>query len=221
MLMQKVLVVSANRFYREALLDLFGHDQSLRVLGEIDFSPLLGEQVSRLKPNVVVVSPGQDQCAISATRLIHEAAPEAKLLLVGMRDDEELFLRTVQAGAVGYLLPDASPRRIVATVHRLGRDCVVCPPHLLLALFRAFESGSGLAPSLSAEDWELTPREQQVTALLLDGLENKEIADRLHLSVGTVKTHVHSVLRKTRSKSRAALTHVIEGRQFPACEKVN
>lgn len=209
-LMQTILVVAANRFFRESLLRLFRTDKTLRVLGAAESSASVGRQVLRLQPEIIVLSPESGEATFSVTCALHDVGWESKILLIGMRDDREAFLQAVRAGAVGYLLRDASPRQILSALHRLRRNSVVCPPHLLWELFRRLGSGSGLASPCAQLDGLLTPREHQLAALVAQGLANKEIAERLNLSLGTVKSHVHSILQKTQSKNRAELTGMIE-----------
>jgi DNA-binding NarL/FixJ family response regulator len=78
------------------------------------------------------------------------------------------------------------------------------------ALFRLIADGSCLNPTRTQSIYELTPREHQLTALVAQGLANKEIAGRLNLSLQTVKNHVHSILLKTQLKSRAMLAQLVE-----------
>jgi DNA-binding NarL/FixJ family response regulator len=158
----------------------------------------------------VVLRPEWDDRFFHATRAIHQAAPRTKILMIGMEDDQEMFLRAVQAGAEGYLLRDASAKQILAAVHRLERDAVVCPQHLERALFNLIADGSRLNPTRTQSIYELTPREHQLTALVAQGLANKEIAGRLNLSLQTVKNHVHSILQKTQLKSRAMVAQLVE-----------
>lgn len=213
--MQTAVVISANRFFREALLRLLRGDRALRVLGALELSPLISEQLSRLKPDVVVMHPEADDEVFRATRTTYEAVPEVKILMIGMRDDPELLARAVRAGAVGYLLKDASPQRILRAVRRLERPSVVCPQHLLLSLFHAVADNSSLDAVSTETPATLTPRERQLTALLAQGLANKEIAERLNLSLGTVKSHVHSILQKTQSKNRGLVAHIVEPQFLP------
>ena len=148
---------------------------------------------------------------------IHEAAPQTKILMIGMEDDQEMFLRAVQAGAEGYLLRDASAKQILAAVHRLERNAVVCPQHLERALFNLIANGPRLHVTRAAIHFaSLTPREHQLTSLLAQGLANKEIAGRLNLSLQTVKNHVHSILQKTQSKNRAMLAQLVEPQPSPS-----
>ena len=210
--MDTIFVVTANRFFRESLIRLFRSDKGFRVTGAADCSPLLKAQNARVNPDIVVLRPEWDDSAFRTTRTIHEAMPQTKILMIGMEDNRDMFLRAVRAGAEGYLLRDASARQILAGAHRLKQNEVVCPPHLERALFNLIASESSLQSTRVPSTSELTPREHQLTSLLLQGLANKEIAGRLNLSLQTVKNHVHSILQKTQSKNRAMLAQLMETR---------
>jgi DNA-binding NarL/FixJ family response regulator len=209
--MQTVFVVAANRFFRESLLRLFRSDRWLRVVGTAESSPLIGEQVSRANPQIVALNPEWDDSAFYATRAIHQAAPRVKILMIGMKDDRETFIKAVRAGAVGYLLQDASGKQILAAIHQLAQKSVVCPPHLEWVLFDLVAGRTSFESFFPQPPTNLTPREQQLGSLVAQGLANKEIAERLNLSVQTVKNHVHSILRKTQVKNRSALARCLEG----------
>jgi DNA-binding NarL/FixJ family response regulator len=208
--METIFVITANRFFRESLIRLFRSDKGFRVIGAADSSPLLSAQGPRVSPEIVVLRPEWDDLAFRATRAIHEAAPHTKILMIGMEDDQEIFLKAVQAGAEGYLLRDASAKQILAAVHRLEQNAVVCPKHLERALFNHVAKSHRTEPTRPQPARELTPREHQLTSLLAQGLANKEIAGRLNLSLQTVKNHVHSILQKTQSKNRAMLQQFVE-----------
>jgi DNA-binding NarL/FixJ family response regulator len=209
--MGTIFVITANRFFRESLIRLFRSDKGFRVVGAADFSPLINAQGVRIIPEIVVLRPEWDDRAFGSTRAIHEAAPRTKILMIAMEDDQDMFIKAVQAGAVGYLLRDASARQILAAAHRLEQNGVVCPPHLERALFNLIANA---APRLQANPpqsiRDLTPREHQLTSLLAQGLANKEIAGRLNLSLQTVKNHVHSILQKTQSKNRTMLAQFLD-----------
>ena len=210
--METIFVVTANRFFRESLIRLFRSDKGFRVAGAADCAPLLGGQDNRVNPGIVVLRPEWDDQSFQSTRAIHDALPHTKTLMIGMEDDQEMFLRAVRAGAQGYLLREASAKQMLAAAHRLEQNGVVCPPHLERALFNLIASGSSLQSTRPPSAAELTPREHQLTSLLVQGLANKEIAGRLNLSLQTVKNHVHSILQKTQSKNRAMLVQLVESR---------
>jgi DNA-binding NarL/FixJ family response regulator len=210
--METIFVVTANRFFRESLIRLFRSDKGFRVSGAADCSSLLEGENARLHPGIVVLRPEWDDQAFQSTRAIHDALPHTKILMIGMEDDQEMFLSAVRAGAEGYLLRDASAKQMLTAAHRLEQNGVVCPPHLQRALFNLIANGSSLQSPRPAPNPELTPREHQLTTLLVQGLANKEIAGRLNLSLQTVKNHVHSILQKTQSKNRAMLAQFVEAR---------
>ena len=210
--METIFVITANRFFRESLIRLFRSDKGFRVMGAADCSPLLCAQGARVNPEIVVLRPEWDDRAFCATRAIHEASPPTKILMIGMEDDQEMFLKAVQAGAEGYLLRDASAKQILAAVHRLEGNAVVCPQHLERGLFNLIADGPRLNTTRPQSTCELTPREHQLTSLVAQGLANKEIAGRLNLSLQTVKNHVHSILQKTQLKNRAMLGQLAESR---------
>jgi len=209
--MGTIFVITANRFFRESLIRLFRSDREFRVSGAPDCTLLLSGAANRVNPDVVVLRPEWDR-EFQSTRAIHEAAPETKILMIGMEDDEEMFLLAVQAGAEGYLLRDASAKQMLAAAHKLQRNSVVCPQHLERALFNLIASGPRLKPGTAQMTCVLTPREHQLSSLVAQGLANKEIAGRLNLSIQTVKNHVHSILQKTQSKNRAMLAQIVESR---------
>lgn len=208
--MQTVLVVVANRFVGESLAGLFRSDKRLRLLGMHEFSLQVSQAVAQANPDIVVLSPEWDDATARATHAIHQAVPHTKILMIGMKDDEEMFLRAVRAGAVGYLLKEASAKDILAAAHRLEQNLVVCPPHLEWVLFRSLSAGSAVDTPWREPNSELTPRERELTFLVVQGLANKEIAERMNLSLQTVKNHVHNVLRKTGTNSRTRLTRVAQ-----------
>jgi DNA-binding NarL/FixJ family response regulator len=208
--MDSIFVITANRFFRESLIRLFRSDKGFRVTGAADCSPLLKVESARVNPDIVVLRPEWDDSAFRTTRAIHEAVPQTKILMIGMEDNREMFLRAVRSGAEGYLLREASARQILAAARRLEQNAVVCPPHLERALFNLIANESCLQSTRVLSTSELTPREEQLTSLLVQGLANKEIAGRLNLSLQTVKNHVHSILQKTQSKNRAMLAQLVE-----------
>jgi two-component system, NarL family, nitrate/nitrite response regulator NarL len=210
--MGTIFVITANRFFRESLIRLFRSNKGFRVMGAADFSSLIGAQGVRINPEIVVLRPEWDDRAFDATRAIHEAVPRTKILMIGMEDDQDMFIKAVQAGAEGYLLRDASAKQILAATHRLEQNGVICPLHLERALFNLIANAPRLKANPPQSMRELTPREHQLTSLLAQGLANKEIAGRLNLSLQTVKNHVHSILQKTQSKNRAMLAQLLDSR---------
>jgi two-component system NarL family response regulator len=129
--------------------------------------------------------------------------PDIKVVLIDMDDDPEIFLDCVRAGAVGYFLEDASAAEVVSGVLAVANGRAVCPPQLSLTLFRAFSRQWTALPNARIKlELGLTRRQQQLVPLIAQGLTNKEIASQLNLSEGTVKNHVHEILRRVGASDR-------------------
>lgn len=205
--MQSTLVIAPNKFFIDSLAQLIAKQKELQLLSAGEFLPGMMERISGSAPDIVVLIPAWHDTQFRVTRAIHEASPRTKILMIGMEDDSEIFLKAVRAGAVGYLLKEASSEQIVTAISQLTREEFLCPSHLLRTLFdfaarhpdlyRPVETGNGP---------DLTHRENQLLSLVSQGLTNKEIADRLNLSEHTVKNHMHSILRKTGARTRVSLT---------------
>jgi DNA-binding NarL/FixJ family response regulator len=208
--MHSVFIIASNVFVRESLIRLLGRDKGLRLAGTADWSLTVGEDISQNTPDIVLVCPEPFDSALYLIAEIHKQAPEARILLIGMRDDLETFLRAVHSGAAGYLLASVPGKEIVAAVRHLGRNAVVYPPHLEWAYFHALAANPVTGPSGKDEGMSrITNREWEVAKLIFGGLTNKEIASRLNLSVQTVKTHVHGLLQKTDCGNRADLVRTV------------
>ncbi|HVB98582.1 MAG TPA: response regulator transcription factor [Candidatus Dormibacteraeota bacterium] len=164
------------------------------------------ERVFACAPDIVVLIPAWHDTQFAVTYAIHEASPRSKILMIGMEDDPHVFLQAVRAGAVGYLLKEASSGQIVTAIHELARESFFCPKKLLPALFDfVAQLPEGSHSSARGNGHDLTQRESQLISLVAQGLTNKEIASRLNLSEHTVKNHVHSILRKTGVRTRVGL----------------
>jgi two-component system, NarL family, response regulator DevR len=199
-----VFLLTENKLLGEALARILQKRTDIQVAGNAAFSASALERLAAGKPDVVVLDsrrsalPGPGLCTQVA-----RVCPNAKLVLVGMDDDESAFLAAVREGIVGYVLKDASAAEIVGTVRAVAKGEAVCPPSLSVALFRsaARQTGFAYSPEFQSE-FGLSAREQKLVGLIRLGLSNKEIGARLSLSEQTVKNHIHRILRKVGATDR-------------------
>src|SRR6267378_3114549 len=125
--------------------------------------------------------------------------PNMKVVLIDMDDDREIFLECVRAGALGYILRDASAAEVVSGIKAVSQGQAVCPVHL----FRAFSRQCTVIPSARIKlEFGLTRRQQQLVPLIAQGLTNKEIASHLNLSEQTVKNHIHGIMQRVGAVDR-------------------
>ncbi|HVO79402.1 MAG TPA: response regulator transcription factor [Terriglobales bacterium] len=213
-----VFLLAENRLLREALTKILSKRNDACVVGAASLSPQVVEQVCNSCPDILI----SDSAAATLSGLeiipeIRKVIPAIKVMMIGMDDSPETFLRAVKAGVVGYLLKDASATEVAAAVRAVTRGEAVCPPALCLRLFEYVARRWLEMPAvLVGDDSGFTRREQQLAQMIGQGLTNKEIATELHLSEQTVKNHIHRMLRKTGMRDRLAVAEVYRAERLLA-----
>lgn len=204
----RVLIVDDQRLVRAGLRMLCEATADLDVVGEAADGAQAVRSAAELAPDVILMDlrmPGLD--GIEATRLVMSARPESKVLALTTFDDDEHLYPALAAGAAGFLVKDTSPAELVDAIRRTAGGDYSLSPHLLARVVaratnaEAAERAGQPMPEMAP----LTARELEVLPLVVEGLSNQEIADRLHLSVTTVKTHIANLMDKTGSANRVQL----------------
>lgn len=205
-----VFLLAENRLLREALLRILSKKDDIRVVGSGSYGADMFEQIISTRANVVVldsISPVLAEHGVVPQ--LHQLNPDLRVVMVGMEAEEAIFLRIVQAGAVGYVLKDASAAEVARTIRAVAQGEAVCPPALSGALFQWVARHKPAIPGLHLKtSLGLSRREQELVGLIQQGLTNKEMASRLHLSEQTVKNHVHRMLRKVGAPDRLSIVEV-------------
>ncbi|HWW16368.1 MAG TPA: response regulator transcription factor [Candidatus Dormibacteraeota bacterium] len=205
-----VFLLAENRLLREALLRILSKKDDIRVVGAGTYGSEMFEQILATRANVVVLDSVSPVLAENGVvRELRQLNPAIRVVMVGMEAEEAVFLRVVQAGAVGYILKDASAAEVARTIRAVAAGEAVCPAALSVALFQWVVRHKPAIPSLHLKtSLGLSRREQQLVGLIQQGLTNKEMASRLNLSEQTVKNHVHRMLRKVGAPDRLAIVEV-------------
>jgi len=192
----RVLIVDDHAVVRSGLAAFLLAYDDLELVGEAGSGAEALRMVGELQPDVVLmdlVMPEMDGAA--ATKLIREQYPDVQVVALTSFPEEDLVQTALQSGAISYLLKNVSADELADAIRaaRLGRSTLA--PEAAQALIHA----TMRAPEVG---YDLTPREQDVLALMVEGLSNPEIADRLVVSRSTVKFHVSSILSKLEVNSR-------------------
>jgi two-component system, NarL family, response regulator DevR len=205
-----VFLLAENRLLREALLRILSKKDDICVVGAGSYGPGMLEEIDAARANVVVldsVSPVLAEPGL--VRGLHRLNPAIRVVMVGMEADESIFLRVVQAGALGYVLKDASAVEVARTIRAVAGGEAVCPAALSVSLFHWVVRHKPTIPGLHLKtSLGLSRREQQLVGLIQQGLTNKEMASQLNLSEQTVKNHVHRMLRKVGAPDRLSIVEV-------------
>ncbi len=194
------------RFYRDGLAELFASRPDFTVAATAAGQAEGLERIRELVPDIVLLAVGPAPGA-PLVREIVASAPETRIVMVGIADDDPEVLPLAEAGVAGYVTTDASAEEVVGVVESVARGEALCSPRIAAALL---ERVATLAREQRPQSGHaaLTAREQEIVALIDQGLSNKEIARGLRIEVTTVKNHVHNILEKlnvTRRGEAAAL----------------
>jgi DNA-binding NarL/FixJ family response regulator len=207
----RVIVADDHPLFRQGMRRILV-DQGFDVVGEAKNGVVALELACRLRPDVVVMDLNMPaMCGAEATRLLAERAPEVRVLVLTVLAEREEVASAISAGAVGYLLKDATVDQIATGVAAAARGESPVSPRIAPALLDCLRSSDWGRPR--QEETPLSDREQQVLSLVAGGLDNVEIAGRLYLSQSTVKNHVSSILGKlgVENRTQAAVRAVRQG----------
>jgi DNA-binding NarL/FixJ family response regulator len=211
----RVFLLIENRLLREALVRLFRKRPDVTVVGESGQASLAAQEIVDSNCDVLVVASLQASWLPANFALGSLGRLGIKIVLIGVDADEKQFIAAVRAGVAGYLLKDASATEVITAVRAVFRSEAICPPQLCSTLFRYVAKMAREGPAATpASRPELTLRQQQLVALVAQGLTNKEIAARLNLSECTVRNHIHRILKQVDAGSRSEAVQVIRASGF-------
>jgi NarL family two-component system response regulator LiaR len=198
----RVLIVDDHLMVRRGLATFLRAARDLELVGEaVNGAQAIG-MCEKTRPHVVLMDlrlPEMD--GIDATRVIREAHPEIQVIALTSSHEDELVSQALRAGAIGYLLKDVGVAGLGDAIRAASAGRATLAPQAMQALVR-----QATAPDQATDP--LTPREREVLALMVKGLSNAQIAERLVLSRSTANFHVGNVLSKLGVASRTEAVSV-------------
>jgi DNA-binding NarL/FixJ family response regulator len=198
--MVRVLVVHQTLLIGNIIASVLSDEKDITVVGR---ATTIDEAMTCLETercNMVLVSAQlPDNGALKLTEAATEIDPKTKVLVTGLPESKNIILQYVMAGASGYVLEDVSVEHLLDHIRAAHDDQAIVSPEMAAALMTqitelAYISSQDRLDTTAVS--ELTNREREVLNLIGEGLTNQDIADKLFIEVGTVKNHVHNLLKK-------------------------
>jgi NarL family two-component system response regulator LiaR len=191
----RVLIADDHAMVRSGLAAFLMANEDLELVGEASNGVEAVRTCAKVRPDVVLmdlVMPGMD--GATAIREIHAAQPEVQVIALTSFPEEDLVQRALESGAISYLLKNVSADELAEAIRRAKAGRSTLAPEAAQALI--------LRARQPVQSYDLTQREREVLALMVKGLSNPEIAQRLIVGRSTAKFHVSSVLTKLGVSSR-------------------
>ena len=201
----RLVIVDDHALLRSGLKSMLEGEPDLEVVGEAANGREAIEVCRRLRPDLILMDvrmPEMD--GLAATRVIKEEHPLTSVIVVTMEEDPDYLLEAVKAGAAGYVLKGATPDQLTAAVRQVLGGEFLLDQRLTMNLLRNLADQKEERPDPLPEAKKprqplaepLTPREVEILRLLVRGQTNREIAQELVVSRGTVKNHVQHIIAK-------------------------
>lgn len=199
-----VLLVDDHKLFREGLAKILNGQPDFEVIAEAGDGLEAQIKARMLKPDLIlmdVTMPGCD--GLEATQRIKQEFPSVIIVMLTVRDEDENLFQAIRNGAQGYLLKNIGSKEMLEMLRGAVRGEAAIPPVLGTRMLEEFRRISQSEDQESGQIEEaLTLREKEVLSLAARGASNLEIAERLHVSIHTVKTHIRKILAKLHKNRR-------------------
>ena len=214
----KILLVEDHKLTRIGLKTVLERTDDIKVIGEAENGKEAIDKATELQPDVVLMDVGMPVMdGIEAVQKIREKHKEINTIMLTSHDNERDILASLSAGACGYCLKDVEPERLYTAIRSVNEGDVWLDSNVASRVMKAYQADSTSEsqvelpsppdvnqgqkievnhPPLPPAPEALSPREMEVLGLIVEGLSNQEIADRLIISLATAKTHVRNILNK-------------------------
>jgi NarL family two-component system response regulator LiaR len=212
------MIVDDHSMVRRGLSTIFRIKSDLELVGEASNGREALEVCEQLQPDVVLMDLVMPEMSgAEATQAIRSRWPHVQVIALTSFQEKDLVRGALQAGAISYLLKNVAAEDLAAAIREAHAGRSTLAPEAIEALIQPDLPSPGVRAGVS-EAYELTPREEEVLALMVEGLTNPEIAERLVVSRSTAKAHVSNILSKLGASNRTeaiaiALQHNPSGDQ--------
>ena len=199
---QTVLIADDHPLFRKGLRALLQSMPDIELVGEAKSGEEAVEMAAALQPDVVLMDLQMPEgSGLMATREVTKTSPNVRVLVVTLFEDDESIFAALRAGARGYLLKDAEEEEMIRAIRAVGQGEAIFSPAIATRLIDYFAATREMLPQELFP--ELTEREREILALIARGESNAAIAERLTITLKTVRNHVSNIYSKLQVADRA------------------
>lgn len=216
----RVLLIEDHVMTRMGLSLVLEQAEGVSLIAEAEDGLSGVEKAKELLPDVILMDIGLPNIdGIEATKRIKAFNPDLKVLIFTSRDNEDDVFASFKAGADGYIMKGANPEQTVNAIKAVKEGIAWIDPNIARLVLSNIQRNTSSEQEESVETkektnmYDLTDRELEVLSLIVEGLSNSQIADRLVIAKATAKAHVHSILQKlyVDDRTKAAILALKEG----------
>ncbi len=201
----RILLADDHRLFREGLRSLLKDEPDMEVIAEADNGRDAVQKASELMPDIVVMDISMpDLNGIEATRQIASRVHGTKVIGLSVHSDRRFVEGMCKAGASGYLLKDCANEELIQAIRVVAVGQTYLSPVIAGTIMQGYLHGPEVKACPSTD--QLTPREGEVLQLVAEGMTGKQIAARLNISIKTVDSHRHQIMKRLNLHSVAELT---------------
>ncbi len=205
----RLLLIEDNRLLRDGIFSILKLQKDIIIIATSGDSKNTLMKIKQLKPNVVLLDLGlRSQNSLHVVEIVRKDFPGAKIIVMDLAPVQADILQYVKAGANGFILKDTSLRDFLNTIRSVAEGSTVLPPLLVDSLFsQIIDYAVKEGKSQLKESVKMTKREREVIVLLGEGRSNKDIAQKIHISTYTVKSHIHNIMEKLALHTRLEIAN--------------
>ena len=201
----RILLADDHDLFREGLATILDAEPDFAVIGEAGDGLAVVVMARKLLPDMILMDIGMPGCnGVEATRQIKAELPDVTIIMLTVRNEDDLLFEAIKNGAQGYLLKNIRSRELLTMLRGAVRGEAAITPALGGRMLEEFRRLSLTAPAYDGEEIpRLTAREQEVLGQAATGATDQEIAETLVISIHTVKSHMRNILAKLHLGHRA------------------
>lgn len=213
----KILLADDHGIVRDGIKSTLSHEKNIKVIAEASNGLEAVEAVKKFNPDVAILDISMPQMnGIEAVRKITKSGSETRCLILSMHDKEEYVMQAIEAGAAGYLLKDTEKEEFIKAITTVAKGekyfSTAVSGILVNGYLHKVKNGTS---SDRQDENSLTRREMDILRMIVDGKNNKDIADELDISIRTIETHRGNMMKKMRVKNAVEMVKkAIEDKMF-------